>query len=240
MKKTYVKVGAALLFVSSLVTIQPTMADATTTTTTSVLTTQERCTWYVDDVPSTVSLANTDPSLKYEGVDFDVSSNPAETVKVYVSGNLGDGSFASNTECTWYKTSEIDGIQLDLSVSADAVVSSRGGTADNSLGFDLVDSPYNITHTRGTCENKADPLTTAWETSDQTLYNTSINPSLATLPQGDTSKVLAASASPSDRCELDLTYSLTVPGDNIPSVPGANYTFTLPTVTWTVTTLPIP
>lgn len=240
MRKSYVKVGAALLFVSSLVTIQPTMAETTTTSTTSVLTTQERCTWYVDDVPSTVSLANTDPTLKYEGVDYAVSSNPAATVKVYVSGNGGAGSFDSNTECTWYKTSEIDGIQLDLSVSADKVVSSRGATADDSLGFYLTDSPYSISHTRGTCENKADPLTTAWQTNDQTLFNTSINLSLATLPQADTSKVLAEGASPSDRCELNLTYSLTVPGDNIPSVPGANYTFTLPTVTWTVTTLPIP
>ena len=239
MRKSYVKIGAALLFVSSLVTIQPTMAD-TTTSTTSVLTTQERCTWYVDDIPGTVSLANADPTLKYEGVDYEVESNPAATVKVYVSGNGGEGTFESNTECTWYKTSEIDGIQLDLSVAADEVVSSRGGTPDNSLGFDLADSPYNITHTRGTCENKADALTTAWQTSDQTLFNTSINTSLATLPQADTSKVLAAGASPSDRCELDLTYSLTVPGDNIPAVPGANYTFTLPTVTWTVTTLPIP
>jgi len=232
-KNKIVGVVAAFFFSGSSLVAIP-LASAETTESSSVISTQELCTWYVDDLPATVSLSNADPDAEYEGVDFVVSEIPAAPLKVYVSGNLDSGTFDSNTECTWYNTLAIDGIEISLAVSSDAVTS----TPDASLSFDLSDSPYGITQSQLTCENKS--ASGEWSTNNQTLYNSAVNAPLATLAQADTSKVLADSQSPSDRCSLDLTFELTIPGDMTPLSAGAPYTFNLPNVTWTVNPLPLP
>jgi hypothetical protein len=231
-KNKIVGVVAAFFFSGSSLVAIP-LASAETTATSSVISTQELCTWFVDDLPSEVALSNADAEAEYEGVDFEVSENPDASLKVYVSGNLDTGTFDANTECTWYNTDAIDGIEITLAVATDAVTS----TPDNSLGFDLTDSPYEITQTQLTCQNKAD--VGEWSTNNQVLSQGAINSPLATLLQEATSKVLADAQSPSDKCSLDLTFALTIPGEMTPSSPGAAYTFNLPTVTWTVNTLPL-
>jgi hypothetical protein len=225
-------VAAFFLSGSSLVAIP--LANADLMNTSSVISTQELCTWFVDDLPTTVTLSNADDEAEYEGEDFEVSENPDAPLKVYVSGNLDSGTFDANTECTWYNTDAIDGIEITLAVSSDDVAS----TPDSSLDFLLSDNPYGITQEQLTCENKS--ATGAWSSNNQSLYTTASNSPLATLAQADTSKVLADGQSPSDRCSLDLTFELTIPGDMTPSSPGEAYTFTLPSVTWTVATLPLP
>lgn len=225
-------VAAFFLSGSSLVAIP--LANAELMNTSSVISTQELCTWFVDDLPTTVTLSNVDPDAEYEGVDFEVSENPDASLKVYVSGNLDTGTFDANTECTWYNTDAIDGIEITLTVSSDDVAS----TPDSSLDFSLADNPYGISQTQLTCENKS--VTGEWSTNNQSLYSGAVNSPLATLAQADTSKVLADAQDPSDRCSLDLTFELTIPGDMTPASPGEGYTFDLPAVTWTVSPLPLP
>jgi hypothetical protein len=232
-KNKIVGVVAAFFFSGSSLVAIPLASAETTTATSSVISTQELCTWFVDDLPSTVTLSNVDPDAEYEGVDFEVSETPVASLKVYVSGNLDTGTFDANTECTWYNTDAIDGIEITLAVSTNDVTS----TPDSSLDFSLSDNPYEISQTQLTCENRT---AGDWSTNDQSLYFAALNSPLATLAQADTSKVLADAESPSDKCSLDLTFALTIPGDMTPESPGVAYTFTLPTVTWTVNTLPLP
>jgi hypothetical protein len=148
-------VAAFFLSGSSLVAIPLANAE-TTMSTSSVISTQELCTWFVDDLPTTVTLSNVDEGAEYEGEDFEVSENPVESLKVYVSGNLDTGTFDANTECTWYNTEAIDGIEISLAVSTNDVTS----TPDSSLDFLLSDKPYGISQTQLTCENKS--ATGAW------------------------------------------------------------------------------
>jgi len=232
-KNRIVGVVAAFFFSGSSLVAIP-LANADTMNTSSVISTQELCTWYVDDLPTTVTLSNADEDAEYEGLDFTVTQSPVEPLKVYVSGNKGYGDFDSNTECTWYNTDAIDGIEITLAVSSNDVASGP----DGSLDFLLSDNPYEISQSQLTCENKS--AEGAWSSNDQSLYNLAVNSPLATLAQADTSKVLADAASPSDKCSLSLTFELTVPGDMTPASPGDSYTFNLPAVTWTVATLPLP
>lgn len=232
-KNRIVGVVAAFFFSGSSLVAIP-LANADTMNTSSVISTQELCTWYVDDLPTTVLLSNADPDAEYEGVDFTVTQSPVEPLKVYVSGNKDLGNFDSNTECTWYNTDAIDGIEITLAVSSNDVASSP----DGSLDFLLSDNPYEISQSQITCQNKS--ASGEWSSNNQSLYNGAVNSPLATLAQADTSKVLADAQSPSDRCSLSLTFELTVPGDMTPAEPGDPYTFTLPAVTWTVSPLPLP
>ena len=224
---------AGLFLCGSSLAVIP-LANAETTASTSVISTQELCTWFVDDLPTSVELTNAEAGAEYEGLDFEVSNAPTDNLKVFVSGNLDLGSFAENTGCTWYDTLAIDGIQIDLSVASDDVTSAP----DSSLDFSLDTNPYLLSHNQGTCENKK--VSGEWSTNDQELQTGASNSPLAQLLQEATSKVLTDNEAVSDRCDLALEFSLTVPGDMTPDSPGAAYTFTLPTVTWTIQTLPLP
>ena len=120
------------------------------------------------------------------------------------------------------------------------------GTAVNStdagLAFDYTDAlngdlplaleGLNITNTLdGTCDGY-------WSsTAEIQLNNTLLGANVATASALNPPKTKSADAD-SDRCAVELDYSVVVPGDKLPESPGTATTFTLPNIVWTVTADP--
>ena len=201
----------------------------------STIGTQEECTWFLEGVPSTVTLEGPAGEV-YEGDDFTVTAtDPASLgtkAALYVSGNLGTGTFGANTKCTWYDDALIEGIAIDLTTpaGADTVTSSP----DSSLDFAFDSSnPYTLDQNQEECVTAK--VGGIWSTNDQTLYDGALNSSLFKILSTDVSKKHVASSANADRCQLTITYSLTIPGNMKPTLPGTDYSFTIPTVTWGVT-----
>jgi len=214
------KLQAALMLVAGLAFTSSSISSAVPPTTTgaSIVTSQNACVWWYEDFPTDISLS-AGAGVRYEGLDLELTDNDEPSIKLYISGNSVEGeppagSYDSNTECTWYRTTLIQGIEVLVDVDGTAVNSTDAG-----LAFDYTDAlngdlplaleGLNITNTLdGTCDGY-------WSsTAEIQLNNTLLGANVAT-----------ASA-------------LNLPGDKLPESPGTATTFTLPNIVWTVTADP--
>jgi hypothetical protein len=234
---------AGLAFTSSAIS----SAVSPTTTGGSIVTSQNACVWWYEDFPTNISLSAGE-GVKYEGLDLELTDNNEPSIKLYISGNSVEGeppagNYDSNTECTWYRTSMIEGIEVLVDVDGTAVSSTDEGLAfdyTEPLNGDLAGAleGLNITNTLdATCDGY-------WSSTEEIQLNTtSIGANVATAYASNPPKTKLANAD-SDRCAVELDYSVVVPGDMLPDFPGTATTFTLPSIVWSVTAdptvLPLP
>jgi hypothetical protein len=238
------KLQAALMLVAGLAITSSSISSAEvppSTTGASIVTSQNACVWWYEDFPDDI-LLSAEEGERYEGLDLELTDTDETSIKLYISGNSVEGvppagDYESNTECTWYRTTLIQGIEVLVDVDGTAVSST-----DPGLAFDYTD-PLNgdlpgalegliITNTLDrTCDGY-------WSsTADIQLNSTLLGANVATAFADNPPKTKSANQD-SDRCSVELDYSVVVPGDMLPDFPGTSTTFTLPSVVWTVTADP--
>ena len=238
------KLQVCLLLVAGIAFTSSSISSAVPPATTagaSIVTSQNACVWWYEDFPTSLTLSAAE-GAKYEGLDLELTDIDEPPIKLYISGNSvgGEppaGSYESNTECTWYRTVLIEGIEVLVDVDGTAVDSTDSGLEFNyadSLNGDLADSlpGLNISNTQNeTCDDY-------WSSTDEIQLNSimlGVNVATATADQPPKTKLPNEGT---ERCALELDYSVVVPGDLLPNSPGTATTFTLPSIVWTVTASP--
>jgi hypothetical protein len=238
------KLQATLMLVAGMAFTSSSISTAdvpSTTTGASIVTSQNACVWWYEDFPTNL-LLSAGAGERYEGLDLELTDTDEPSIKLYISGNSVEGEppagdYDSNTECTWYRTVLIEGIEVLVDVDSTSVDSS-----DSGLAFDYTDplngdlegalEGLNITNTPDvTCD-------AYWSSQSAIQLNlTSIGANVATAYASNPPKT-KLNDSDSDRCAVELDYSVVVPGDLLPAAPGTATTFTLPSIVWTVTAAP--
>ena len=237
------KLQAALMLVAGLAFTSSSISSAVPPTTTgaSIVTSQNACVWWYEDFPTDISLS-AGAGVRYEGLDLELTDTDEPSIKLYISGNSVEGEppagdYDSNTECTWYRTALIQGIEVLVDVDGTAVSSTDAGLAfdyTDSLNGDLAGALEGLIITNtpdATCDGY-------WSTTAEIQLNSiSVSANVATAGASNPPKT-KLNDSDSDRCAVELDYSVVVPGDLLPTAPGTATTFTLPSIVWTVTADP--
>ena len=214
--------------------------------------TEEICTWWIANMPANATMTaspagtgnNAADEDEYDGTSFDMRKVELSDMQVYTSGNLGEGTASSNTECTFYAAKK--GFTLTHTLSGVAFTaayynsgSSGPTTADTAMNFSLAaETPVTVDGTKTTCFTaaNADEADDGWTQADSSLYATSSTGSsnvFLQLPYSSTAAVNTTSSS--DRCDTSITFRLTVPGSMTPTQAGKTYTWSGPNLVNTVT-----
>jgi len=214
--------------------------------------TEEVCTWWIANMPANATMTAVLPGSgnnsagedEYDGTTFDMAKVVDSDMQVYTSGNLGEGTAAANTECTFYAAKK--GITITHTLSAIAFAaayynsgSSGPTTADGAMDFSLSSSlPFLVDGTKTTCWTaaNADEESDGWTQTDSSLYATSSTGStnaFLSLPYASTAAVNTTLSS--DRCDTLITFAVTVPGDMTPTQPGKTYVWAGPDLVNTIT-----
>jgi hypothetical protein len=213
--------------------------DGATSATTSVVDSQEKCTWYLTGIQESISLEVTAGGTggKYDGTEMTLGKNADADLTVYTSGNQGAGNADGNTECTFYNGKT--GVAVANSIGVYSVTATDGSGPDDQMDFDLSSSnPLKITYSQTTCWNGADvdEVTNDWSFNSTAIdmYGVGNNSgSVMSLAVGDTLQVNTTTVS--ERCSASSAYELKVPANLEPTNPGDNITFTGPSVSFDVT-----
>lgn len=208
---------------------------------TSVVTTEELCTWYMLGAPTAISLTTDAEGMEYEGPALSLSATmlhaSSKSINVYASGNQTGGNRWGNTdytECTFYgiKARPVTTVTL-TSVNFTAVAATSdvfpSAGADDAMSFSAsVDRPiaFDFT-TRYGCE--AYTLADVSITSNASLWGTPLK--IAAIGDVITPVNIAADAK---RCSQEYTISTTVPQGLNPTYPGNQYTWTGPSVVFSL------
>lgn len=226
--------------------------EADTQAASASVATEEVCTWWIANMPANATMTAVLPGSgnnsagedEYDGTTFDMAKVVDSDMQVYTSGNLGEGTAAANTECTFYAAKK--GITITHTLSAVAFAASyynSGGsgptTADTAMDFSLSSSlPFSVDGTKTTCWTaaNADEADDGWTQADSSLYATSSTGStnaFLSLPYASTAAVNTTSSS--DRCDTSITFAVTVPGSMTPTQPGKTYVWAGPNLVNTIT-----
>ena len=196
------------------------------------------CSWYLENVPESISLSN--PSnLEYDGNDLPLEAQDLADISVFFSGDV-----EKEDRCSFYD--EETGVELAMSVSGTGFYNATG---DNSLDWDFGElmkdgsnSQFSVSFVdqSGTCSSNftTDFSSKALSNGLSGLLN--LKP-LTTGPTAVGSSfdpwVLPADNPTFAECTMSAKFQTSVPGGNMPSRPGQSYSFQGPTVTTTLTVL---
>ncbi|MFM8956003.1 MAG: hypothetical protein ACKOJH_00910 [Actinomycetota bacterium] len=181
---------------------------------------------------------------EYDGTTFDMAKVEGTDMQVYTSGNLGEGTAATNTECTFYAAKK--GVKITHTLSGIAFTassynsgSSGATTADAAMNFSLSSGlPFTVDGTKTTCWTaaNADEGDDGWTQTDSSLYATSSTGStneFLSLAYASTAAVNTVLSS--DRCDTSIRFAVTVPGNMTPTRAGKTYTWAGPNLVNTIT-----
>ena len=196
------------------------------------------CSWYLENVPESISLSNPD-SLEYDGNDLPLEAQDLADISVFFSGDLEKGD-----RCSFYD--EETGVELAMGVSGTGFYNSLGDASlDWSFGDPMKDgslSQFSVSFVDqlGSCSTG---FTTSF--SPRVLNNGLAGPlNLKPLVTGPTAVsssfdpwVLPADNPTFAECTMRAKFETAVPGGSMPSRPGQSYSFQGPTVTTTLTVL---
>ena len=213
--------------------------DGDTSATTSVVDSQEKCTWYLTGIQASISLEVTagGTGSKYDGTELTLGKAADADLTVYTSGNEGAGSADANTECTFYNGKS--GVSVANSINTFAITASDEVGADLAMGYNLGSAnPLKITYAQTTCWNAGDidEGTNDWTfnpTAIEMYDETHDSGSVMSLSYTNTLQVNTTSSS--ERCSASSSYEMKVPANLEPTNPGQNITFTGPSVSFDVT-----
>jgi hypothetical protein len=196
------------------------------------------CSWYLENVPESISLSNPD-GLEYDGNDLPLEAQDLADISVFFSGDLEKGD-----RCSFYD--EETGVELAMSVSGTGFYNSGG---DNSLNWtfgepmkDGSTSQFGVSFIEQ-LESCSSAFTKSFASQ---VLNSGIGLplNLKPLETGPTAvrSSFQPSALPEDNptfaeCVMSAKFQTSVPGGQMPSRPGQSYNFQGPTVTTTLTIL---
>ena len=183
----------------------------------------EMCGWRISGVASEITLANTDPTLEYVGSEYALSGEDGD-ILIYLSGGETE-----STRCSFY--GDYKGAQVKVSWTGSSFVSSP----DTSMGWTTSQKALTIAYTDTGC-------TADWVTESSVTINAAFEAGDEVIP----AKILATSVDTGEyspdavlsptfpSCGFSADYSTAIPSGNVPTDPGATYSFTGPTLTSTL------
>ena len=215
------------------------LADGDTSATTSVVDSQEKCTWFLTGIQASISLdvLSGGTGGKYDGTEMVLEKAADSPLTVYTSGNVGAGSADANSECTFYNGKT--GVSVTNSIATYAVTAADTVGPDAAMGYSLsVTNPLTVTYTETTCWNagNADQAENSWTNNEAAInmYGEGNNSgSVMSLSFANTVQVNTETVS--ERCSATSVYTLKVPAGKEPTNPGNDITFTGPSVVFDVT-----
>jgi hypothetical protein len=196
------------------------------------------CSWYMENVPESISLSNPD-NLEYIGQDLPLEAQDLADFSVFFSGDAEKGD-----RCSFYD--EETGVELTMSVSGSGFYNSG---SDDSLDWSFGDPMKDGSASQFSVSfiDQLDSCFSGFTTdfSPQVLNNgLGIPLNLKPLFTGPT--VVSEEFDPYElpennptfaECVMSAKFQTSVPGGGMPSRPGQSYSFEGPTVTTTLTVL---
>lgn len=212
--------------------------NGSTAVTATVAASIHSCSWYLENVPESISLSNPN-NLEYDGTDLPLEAQDLADISVFFSGDV-----EKEDRCSFYD--EETGVELAMSVSGTGFYNSSGDDSlDWSFGDPMKDGSFSqfrvsFVDQTGSCSAG---FTTSF--SSQALSNGLAGPlNLKPLVTGPTAVsssfdpyVLPADNPTFAECIMSAKFQTSVPGGSMPSRPGQSYSFQGPTVTTTLTVL---
>ena len=212
--------------------------NGSTAVTATVAASIHSCSWYLENVPESISLSNPN-NLEYDGKDLPLEAQDLADISVFFSGDV-----EKEDRCSFYD--EETGVELAMSVSGTGFYNSSGDDSlDWSFGDPMKDGSFSqfrvsFVDQSGSCSSG---FTTSF--SSQALSNGLAGPlNLKPLVTGPTAVsssfdpyVLPADNPTFAECIMSAKFQTSVPGGSMPSRPGQSYSFQGPTVTTTLTVL---
>lgn len=223
-----------------------TEASSQSASVTSVVVTEELCTWYMLGAPSAISLTTNEPGMEYEGPALSLSATMTHSgslsMNVYASGNQTGGQLwgdSEYSECTFYgvKSRPIVTVTVeDYEFTAEAADRSVGGVTyaggpDSAMSFSAsVDRPIALDFTTraATC--------TGYTLTDISFTGSTLWAAPIKISSLDTVTTPVNSSGDSKRCSQEYTISATVPAELNPTYPGNTYTWTGPSIVFSLRT----
>jgi hypothetical protein len=196
------------------------------------VTMKERCIWYVDGVPSEITLtAAGDAGAVYDGDKYSLSA----TLLDYVAWTSGNTSPATDPDahapCTFFGEEtgiEVDGTWSGVAFLAEAQnINADGDEADDSLnmGFDAdVTDPLTLNLATGTCRAAG-----SWIVGPSIVAPSSA--SILNLPATDATERPDDDVGSNDKCNAEASVTASIPAGKTPLYAGKAYKFTGPTLT---------
>jgi hypothetical protein len=197
------------------------------------VTMKERCIWYVDGVPSEITLTADDPAAVYDGDQYSLSAT-LDGYVAWTSGNILGGDDAdAHAPCTFFGEQTgiaVDGEWSDTEFEAEAQnFDGEGNAVDDSdnMGFfaDGTD-PLTLNLTEGTCRR---PL--KWTVGPNIAAHLGLTGSILTLPADDATERPADTAESNDKCNAVASVTASIPAGKTPLYAGKAYKFEGPTLT---------
>jgi hypothetical protein len=198
------------------------------------VTMKERCIWYVDGVPSEITLtaAESEDDEVYDGDQYSLSAELADYV-AWTSGNTtgGGSDFDVHAPCTFFGEEtgiEVDGTWSGVGFLAEAQnIDDAGSDADDSInmGFDA---------------DGTDPLTLVLETGTCRAFGTWLvgpsivapsSASILNLPATGATERPDDAVESNDKCNAEASVTASIPAGKTPLYAGKAYKFTGPTLT---------
>ena len=223
----------------------PTYADTTahssngsTSVTAVVAAAIHTCSWYMENVPESISLSNPD-NLEYDGQDLPLEAQDLADISVFFSGDV-----EKRDRCSFYD--EETGVELTMSVSGTGFYNSGSDNSlDWSFGDPMIDgspSQFNVSFIDqlGTCSSGFTPSFSAQALNDGLAGPLNLKPLVIGPTVVSTSfdpYLLPADNPTFADCTMSAKFQTSVPGGGMPSRPGQSYSFEGPTVTTTLTIL---
>ena len=197
--------------------------DETPITTAASADTIEMCGWRISGVDSSITLANTDPTLEYVGSEYALAGAD-EDILIYLSGGGTE-----STRCSFY--GDYKGAQVKVSWTGTSFTSAP----DTSLNWSTSDKALTIAYTDTGC-------TADWVTESSVTINAAFDTGDEVIP----AKILATSVDSGEyspdsvssptfpSCGFSADYSTAIPSGKVPTAPGTTYSFAGPTLTSTL------
>lgn len=194
--------------------------------TSSEVSTNLWCTWYVNGVDGDISLTPVEEGAEYEGEDLALTGSVLDQealVAGWVEGESPTIATQSEYDCSWYRAEK--GLSVDVtSLGSGFGATAEVGGADSQMDFDLTEGPIAVTYT----ENPDDACSADWTLSaGLTIDSDADSVQAAKIEYSDAMAV-------NEKCSWDTTYAVTIPGGKSPAYPGQNYSFVGPTLTTSV------
>jgi len=196
------------------------------------------CSWYMENVPESISLSNPD-NLEYDGQDLPLEAQDLADISVFFSGDA-----VKEDRCSFYD--EETGVELTMSVSGTGFFNSGPDSSlDWSFGDPMKDgssSEFNVSFIDqlGSCSSSFTTNFSAQALNDGLAGPLNLKPLVIGPTAVSTSfqpYVLPANDPTFADCIMSAKFQTSVPGGGMPSRPGQSYSFEGPTVTTTLTIL---
>ena len=215
-------VGTQSSIIASAIVVEG--EDETPITTAGSADTLEMCGWRISGVASSITLANTDPTLEYVGSEYALAGVD-EDILIYLSG-----SGTESTRCSFY--GDYKGAQVKVSWTGTSFTSAP----DTSLNWSTSDKALTIAYTDTGCSDdwvteSSVTINAAFDTGDEVIpakiLATSVDTALEYSPA-------AVSGATFPSCGFSADYSTAIPSGKVPTSAGTTYSFTGPTLTSTL------